>query len=685
MKVILLGFRYSGKSVIGKIIAKQNGLKFIDLDEKIEEISKEKIAKIVSKKNGWQKFRELEIQAFNEVIKNDNVIISCGGGFGVNSQFCDKRKMTFGDIEKNILKNTDAIKILFEIDECCLLRRIKSSEIRPNFNIKNSIEVENLNLYNSRKNLYNSIDFDAKIDTSFDNFSLALQNNKLFCIIGNPCWHSLSPIIHNSFYNKTFNKNDFLYTKLEVKNEKFDKIGTILKLFNIKGASITSPFKQEVKKILSKIDNEGRKIEAVNTIVYDKKIGGYIGYNTDWYGVVEAINNNIDNIKNKRIAIFGSGGGAKSAVIGCLKYTKNIAMFNRTESKNSIFARQNGVKSYNIKEFNTKNFDIIINATTVGLNNNKTILTKTKLQKKQVVFDMVYSPLKTKLLNNAIDKKCKIIYGTEMLIYQAKKQFELFCNTKIDNKTCIDVLNTIQPKDYKKCISVQGITIKEFLKNLRLASKHSDFVELRVDYIKDLSKKDIKKIADEVIKIRQQKQEKCNKLTSFETIFTCRLLKDGGFFDRDFFIHKSFIEYAISLNVFDFIDFDISCAKKFEAILKNENRNFKSIVSYHNFNKCLTYKNIKRLIDKMYFYNSVPKVAMKISNSKDLSIMISILEEYNLKNKNIIFAPMGDKLSRIIAYKFGSFTNFICLNDKQKTATGQLSVKEFDKIICDIL
>ncbi len=670
MKVVILGFRYSGKSVIGKLIADLNNLKFIDLDEEIEKTTNNNIGDIVNKQNGWELFRKIELAVFNKIITQDNIIISCGGGFGVNNQFCNEKQKTFGQIEKEILQNLDAIKILFEINEDCLANRIKVGEDRPNFNKNNDILTENLSLYRERKILYNNLDYDIKIDTSYDNFSQAIFNKELFCVIGSPVWHSLSPNIHNTF-NKLLNSNNndnnnFVYTKMEVKPESFYKIMDVLKIFSIQGASITSPFKEQIIKYLSHIDNESELIGAVNTILLNKKNGKFEGFNTDWFGVVEAIKKYTD-ITNKKIAIFGSGGGAKSAVIGLLKYTKNISMFNRTPEKNTKFAKKNNINSYNINKFNGKDFDIIINATTVGLNSNQSILKKTQICDNHIIFDMVYHPLKTTLLKNAISRDAKIIYGTDMLINQAIKQFELYTMTKLDNKIIEQVNNNILQMEHSKCIVVQGKTIKEFLKNLKFAQQKSDFIELRVDYIKNLSRNHIDIIADKLF---------------VDSIFTCRNLKNGGMFLGSQQEQIELITYAMSLNKFKYFDIDFSLKEIFKSVLLDTKRNFKCIISYHNFKKQLSYIKATKMIDEMFKYNAdIAKIAYTINDIYSIETMIKILKTYKTENKNIIFAPMSDKkIIRIIAKELGSWTNFFSLNKKCETAKGQLTIENYDKI-----
>ena len=614
--------------------------------------------------------------------KDDNIVVSCGGGFGVNCKFCEEKKQTFGEIQKDILAKTDAIKLLFEVSENCLIERIKTDKKRPKFDKKNDYLEEQLNVFEERKSAYKSLDYDVKIDTSYDNFANAIQEKSLFCVIGNPVWHSLSPRIHNSFFEKisysSFVKTkNFVYTKMEIAEKSFDKIADILRIFNIRGASITMPYKQKIIPFLEKIDEKSEKIGAVNTIIFDEKKQKYFGYNTDFYGVHKALQKNIGDFSNKRIAIFGSGGASHSAVIGCFEEAKNVELFNRTPEKNAVFAEKNDIKNHEINEFKSENFDIIINATSVGLNENKSIISKEKLDN-HVVFDMVYSPLKTRLLRDAVEKNCKIIYGTEMLVYQAKKQFEMFCDVEINDEICEQILQEIQPKNHKICVVVRGESVEEFLKNLCEASKHSDFVELRFDYIKGLSVGDIEVIANEAGNIKKERKM-TNRLNFFETIFTCRMKKNGGEFCGKSKENRALVEYAMSLNVFDFFDFDISSVKHFSKFL-NAKRNWKSIVSYHNFQGCLPFWRIKKMIIKMQKIGDLPKIAVKIKNLNDEKIMKKVFDFAKKEEKNIIFAPMGSPENRALAWKLGSWTNFICLNEKEKTADGQICVDDLEKL-----
>ena len=666
-RIILLGFRYCGKTTIGRQIAEMNGLKFVDLDTEIEKNEGQKIAEIV-KKNGWKYFRKLEFECYKSHLMDQNVVISCGGGFAVNEYFSEE--------ENGLLSAEKGIKMLFEIDEKTLIERIKKSYLRPSLLGKSSHDInkmieENVSIYEQRKPLYNALDFDLKIDASHENFVNAMENNSLFCVIGNPVWHSLSPKIHNTIY-ENFGLKKFVYTKIEIKEKRFSQVKQIMSLLAIKGASITSPFKQEIMKIVDEIDEKSKKIGAVNTIFFGDN-GKIFGHNTDWIGVLKALEKHVDLV-DKKVAIFGSGGGAKSAAIACLERTKNVVLFNRTKEKNNDFATKNGIKSCSLSEFKPTDFDVIINATTVGLGSKKSILKRNQILKNHVVFDMVYNPLKTTLLKYAISKNAKVIYGTEMLIQQAVKQVEIFIGKVPDNKIVSQIEREITTysittnRNISACCVVVGSSINAFLGNLAVAQSKCNFCELRVDYIKKMSKNTIDKIAENI---------------STNSIFTCRNVANGGNFSGTIQEQKELIKYAMSLEKFAYFDIDFSQTNDWKYELNDEKKPYKIILSHHDFSRCLPYQKCIKMIDKMFESGAdVAKIACKINSANSIFTMLKVLQKYKNENKNVIFAPMtDDKIVRVLASKYGSWTNFVCLNDKKNTARGQIKIDDYNKIL----
>ena len=667
MRVILLGFRYSGKSTIGKALAEKHNLKFIDIDKEIERHQNQTIAEIVTK-SGWKYFRNLELNEYKSHFNEDNIVISCGGGFAVNEYYSNE--------ENELLKNDNGLKVLLSSDIQAIKDRITydyknnhNNKNRPSFSKNNrqldDVINENIEMFKKRKDLYDKIDFDCKIDTSNIKIVTEISRCKLCCVIGCPVWHSLSPNIHNLLY-KLQDLNDFVYTKCEIKPEKIGKLKDIIKLFNFRGLSITSPYKQEVMKIVDVLDKKASQIRALNTIFVNNNDKIY-GYNTDYIGVLKALEENTD-LTNKKVAIFGSGGGAKSAVIACLERTKNVILFNRTKEKNNDFAKQNNIKSCGLDEFLPQDFDIIINATTVGLGTKDSILKRNQILKKHIVFDMVYNPLKTTLLKNAISKGAKIIYGTNMLIHQAIKQHEIYTKQTTTQEQILKLKNEIFQINHGVCLVVMAKTLTKMLKKLKIAQQKSDFIELRCDYFDKIDTKMIEKIAEKIC---------------IDTIFTCRNIKDGGNFKGTQQEQREIIKYAMSLNEFSHFDIDFSQVNYWQDELNDKNKNYKIILSYHNFKKCLSYKKCVKIIDKMFKNGAdIAKIACKIIKHEDILTMLKVLDKYKKENKKVIFAPMCEnKIVRILASEYGSWTNFVCLNNKETTAKGQICIDNYDKIV----
>ena len=114
-------------------------------------------------------------------------------------------------------------------------------------------------------------------------------------------------------------------------------------------------------------------------------------------------------------------------------------------------------------EFDSSKFDIIINATTVGLGTQKSIISKKQILKHQVIFDMVYNPLDTKLLKNALLQEARIIYGIDMLIYQAIKQHEIYTGHVVERKQIFQLKNEVLVKNHNICLVVIGNSLKELI------------------------------------------------------------------------------------------------------------------------------------------------------------------------------------------------------------------------------
>lgn len=257
---------------------------------------------------------------------------------------------------------------------------------------------------------------------------------KICLIIGDPVAHSLSPVMHNAGYEALGIDNQFVYLGARVKVKDVGIIVQAMRKMGIHGLTCTIPHKVAVMKFLDKIDETAKKIGAVNTVLNQN--GKLIGFNTDWQGAVIPLEK-ITTLSGKKALVLGAGGAARAVVFGLLKRGAKVTIFNRTKEKAIELAKEFNcqVSDLNIKS-EIKNFDIIINTTSVGMKplDQETPIPTKFITNKQIIFDIVYVPFETKLLKEAKKRGAKIIYGIEMLLHQGTAQFEIYTGHKAPEK-----------------------------------------------------------------------------------------------------------------------------------------------------------------------------------------------------------------------------------------------------------
>jgi len=252
-------------------------------------------------------------------------------------------------------------------------------------------------------------------------------DTKICCLIGDPVEHSLSPLIHNAGYQAL--GINYAYVSFRVSDIKQAIEG--IRGLAIRGASVTIPHKVSAIKYLDKIDPLAEKIGAINTIVNDDGI--LTGYNTDGDGALEALEA-VTTLNGKKAVLIGSGGAALAIAFGLKEKGVKLVVLNRTEDKARKLAKKvsaGGFGDLN-KLSEISSADILINATPLGMSPNpdKSIIPKDLLHNRLTVFDVVYNPRDTRLLIEARERGCAVVYGYKMLLYQAVKQFELFTGLK---------------------------------------------------------------------------------------------------------------------------------------------------------------------------------------------------------------------------------------------------------------
>lgn len=253
------------------------------------------------------------------------------------------------------------------------------------------------------------------------------SKTKLCCIIGNPVSHSLSPQLHNAAF-KSLELN-YRFLAFCVSDVKSALVG--LKTLGVKGASVTIPHKIEVMKYLDKTDDVAAKIGAVNTIInIDSKL---FGTNTDWVAAISALEEKT-SLNGKRVALLGSGGAARALAYGLKERKARVFIFNRTPDKADKLRQEFNLSgAFALSDFSSiSTMDIIVNTTSAGMVPDIDIspIPLQSINSKQVVFDIVYTPNDTKLLQYAKEKRAEIVYGYKMLLYGVAKQFELFTGKK---------------------------------------------------------------------------------------------------------------------------------------------------------------------------------------------------------------------------------------------------------------
>ena len=256
------------------------------------------------------------------------------------------------------------------------------------------------------------------------------SKTKLFCVIGDPIEHSLSPIMHNSVF-ENLNLN-YVYLAFRVKKDELKHVVKAFKYLTL-GFNVTIPHKVSIIDYLDEISREAELIGAVNTVKVRE--GKLVGYNTDGIGAVRALEEKTC-VDGKNVVVAGAGGASRAIVFQLALKNCEITIANRTFEKARSLANEvyeklgkkiKAVELSKLKEV-IKNADIFINTTSVGMypNVNETLLKAEDIPKGIVVMDIVYNPLKTRLLKEAEKAGARTIDGLGMFVYQGAEALKIW-------------------------------------------------------------------------------------------------------------------------------------------------------------------------------------------------------------------------------------------------------------------
>jgi shikimate dehydrogenase len=257
---------------------------------------------------------------------------------------------------------------------------------------------------------------------------------KICGIIGDPVEHTISPAMHNAAFHKL--GLDMVYVPFRVKREDLKGAVEGLRALNMRGMNVTLPHKIGVIPLLDEVDSLARKIGAVNTIVNEE--GVLKGYNTDGEGFFQALITAHIKVENKNILIMGAGGAARSIAFILADRGAEITLMNRHPGPARELAEwifNTFRREVEVTELNPGNIekglskaDVLINTTSVGMapGVNDTLVSGALLKKELKVIDIIYNPVKTRLLNEAESAGAIVMSGLEMLVRQGAAAFELW-------------------------------------------------------------------------------------------------------------------------------------------------------------------------------------------------------------------------------------------------------------------
>jgi shikimate dehydrogenase len=263
---------------------------------------------------------------------------------------------------------------------------------------------------------------------------------KKFLVIGNPIEHSLSPTLHNYWIKN--NGIKAIYEKQKLDESELEQFIAQIKKENINGVNVTVPFKKTIIPFLDELSIEANKTQSVNTLYF--KNDKIVGHNTDIIGFETSIEKSKYNIFNKEVLILGSGGVVPSIIFALNKMkVSKIKISNRTKEKAERL--KENFKNIELIEWGeVPNFDMIINATSIGLKEEDNIkLDFSSISGNKFFYDVIYNPSETNFLKVGKKLGNKTLNGKFMFIYQALAAFNIWHGLKPDvDENVIKLLDT---------------------------------------------------------------------------------------------------------------------------------------------------------------------------------------------------------------------------------------------------
>ncbi|MBL1213533.1 MAG: shikimate dehydrogenase [Ignavibacteriae bacterium] len=286
------------------------------------------------------------------------------------------------------------------------------------------------------------------------------SNTNIIGIIGHPIKQSLSPLMHNSSF-RIANLN-YIYLPFSVPAENLKDALTGMTALGIKGFNITIPLKEKIAQYLHNVSEEAGVIGAVNTVVNEN--GQLYGHNTDVHGIVESLISYKHQLEGEAVTVIGAGGAARSCIYALIRNFKvrQINIINRTsqiaESLKEYFDAKMHFKKFKTFELIPPDIvsvlnesKLIINSSSLGMfpsPDDSATTIEESFHDQQIVFDVVYNPMITKLLKIAKSRGATTINGLKMFVEQGAKSYEIWTGEKMPTDEIFTILQKYLKEDH---------------------------------------------------------------------------------------------------------------------------------------------------------------------------------------------------------------------------------------------
>ncbi|MFC1931142.1 shikimate dehydrogenase [Chloroflexota bacterium] len=268
--------------------------------------------------------------------------------------------------------------------------------------------------------------------------NLISGKTKICGVIGDPIEHTMSPVMHNAAFRKL--GMDYVYLPFRVKKEELGKAVAGMRALNIRGLNVTLPHKVAIIPFLDKLDSLAERIGAVNTVVNDG--GELTGYNTDAAGFLQVLLENGVKPEGKKIIVLGAGGASQGICFILAGMGAHLIIVNRRLARAEDLLRQispiskSEVEALALNEENLttalEKADILVNTTSIGMipDISETPVPAKLFKPGLIVFDIVYNPIRTRLLKEAEAAGARTLGGLDMLVWQGALAFEKWTGQK---------------------------------------------------------------------------------------------------------------------------------------------------------------------------------------------------------------------------------------------------------------